>query len=194
MSTTRSLWARLRADAHRRSRRYGDLRDLVGELARQDFDRRHPGAVFGPVVVLIASYLEAENIGDVLKAVPERVGELAVSTLVVVDGGDDGTEEIVDSAGAFCARLPVNMGHGVALRLGYQLARAHGARYVVTVDADGQNDPSEIPRSNEKPHVPFRHSCCECQTAASSAAGVRLRILWKRRAQEYLASAIRLLP
>ncbi|MDA8073298.1 MAG: glycosyltransferase family 2 protein [Actinomycetota bacterium] len=145
MSTTRSLWARLRADAHRRSRRYGDLRDLVGELAREDFDRRHPGAVFGPVVVLIASYLEAENIGDVLKAVPERVGELAVSTLVVVDGGDDGTEEIVDSAGAFCARLPVNMGHGVALRLGYQLARAHGARYVVTVDADGQNDPSEIP-------------------------------------------------
>ena len=144
MSTTRSLWARLRADAHRRSRRYGDLRDLVGELAREDFDRRHPGAVFGPVVVLIASYLEAENIGDVLKAVPERVGELAVSTLVVVDGGDDGTEEIVDSAGAFCARLPVNMGHGVALRLGYQLARAHGARYVVTVDADGQNDPGEV--------------------------------------------------
>jgi len=145
MSATRSLWTQLRADAHRRSRRYGDLRDLVSELARQDFDRRHPEATFGPVVVLIASYLEADNIGDVLKAVPERVRDLAVSTLVVVDGGDDGTEEIVDIAGAFCTRLPVNMGQGLALRIGYQLARAHGARYVVTVDADGQNDPSEIP-------------------------------------------------
>ena len=31
-----------------------------------------------------------------------------------------------------------------ALRLGYELASAHGARYVVTLDADGQNDPAEM--------------------------------------------------
>ena len=37
------------------------------------------------------------------------------------------------------------MGQGVALRLGYELAAAHGAKYVVTLDADGQNDPAEIP-------------------------------------------------
>ena len=37
------------------------------------------------------------------------------------------------------------MGQGVALRLGYELAVAHGAKYVVTLDADGQNDPAEIP-------------------------------------------------
>lgn len=146
MSAPRTLWAQLRRDTQRRSRRYEDLRDLVVTLARQDFDRRHPSAVFGDVVVLIASYLEADNIGDVLKAVPDQVRDLAVSTLVVVDGGDDGTEDIVAAAGAFCARLPVNMGHGVALRLGYQLARTHGARYVVTLDADGQNDPAEIPQ------------------------------------------------
>jgi len=64
--------------------------------------------------------------------------------LVVVDGGDDGTEDIVARLGAFCAVLPVNMGQGVALRLGYELARAKGARYVVTVDADGQDDPASI--------------------------------------------------
>ena len=40
--------------------------------------------------------------------------------------------------------LPVNLGQGAALRLGYQLASAHGARYVVTLDADGQNDPAEM--------------------------------------------------
>ena len=40
--------------------------------------------------------------------------------------------------------LPVNLGHGAALRLGYELAAAHGARYVVTLDADGQNDPAEL--------------------------------------------------
>jgi glycosyltransferase involved in cell wall biosynthesis len=97
------------------------------------------------VVALIASYLEADNIDDVLKAVPDHVGDLEVSTLVVVDGGDDGTEDIAAAAGAFVAALPVNMGQGVALKLGYELAAAAGAQYVVTIDADGQNDPAELP-------------------------------------------------
>jgi glycosyltransferase involved in cell wall biosynthesis len=132
--------------AHARERRrYGDVRRLVMELARIDFRRRHPDTEFGPVVVLIASYLEADNIGAVLKAVPTEVEGRTVSTLVVVDGGDDGTEDIAAEYGAYCAVLPVNMGHGVALRLGYDLAATHGASYVVTLDADGQNDPAEIP-------------------------------------------------
>ena len=40
--------------------------------------------------------------------------------------------------------LPVNLGHGVALRVGYDLCVTKGARYVVTLDADGQNDPAEM--------------------------------------------------
>jgi glycosyltransferase involved in cell wall biosynthesis len=126
-------------------RRHDDVRRLVKKLGRQDFERRHPDAKFGPVLALIASYLEADNIGPVLKAVPDTVEGLDVTTLVVVDGGDDGTEDIVEGAGALCAVLPVNMGQGVALQLGYELAQAHGCRYVVTIDADGQNDPGEVP-------------------------------------------------
>ena len=129
----------------RNRRRDAELRRFVMELGRQDFRARHGDPSFEPVVVLIASYLEADNIGPVLKAVPTDACGLGVSTLVVVDGGDDGTEEIVEAAGAFCAVLPVNMGQGVALRLGYELAIAHGVKYVVTVDADGQNDPTEVP-------------------------------------------------
>ena len=114
------------------------------ELGRQDFGRRHPDVQLAPVTVVIASYLEADNIGDVLKAVPAEVHGMGVSALVVVDGGDDGTEDLVADHGALCAVLPVNMGQGVALRLAYELAVAHGARYVVTLDADGQNDPAEL--------------------------------------------------
>ena len=139
------LKALLTRPAARERRRHAELKRLAVDLGRQDFRRRHPDASFAPVLVLVASYLEADNIGPVLKAVPAEVDGLAVSTLVVVDGGDDGTEDIVTSAGAYCAVLPVNMGQGVALRLGYELAGAHGARYVVTVDADGQNDPTEVP-------------------------------------------------
>jgi glycosyltransferase involved in cell wall biosynthesis len=135
-------FTRAQARARRRS---DDLRQLVMGIARADFRHRYPEAEFGPVLVLIASYLEADNIGAVLKSVPGEVEGRAVTALVVVDGGDDGTEDIVAEHGAYCAVLPVNMGQGVALRLGYELADAHGAEYVVTVDADGQNDPAEIP-------------------------------------------------
>jgi glycosyltransferase involved in cell wall biosynthesis len=129
----------------REQRRHDAMRRLVMEVGKQDFRRRHGTATFSPVLVVMASYLEADNIGDVLKAVPNEVDGLAVSTLVIIDGGDDGTEDIVAAAGAYCAVLPVNMGQGLALRLGYELAAVHGAQYVVTLDADGQNDPAELP-------------------------------------------------
>ncbi len=63
---------------------------------------------------------------------------------MVVDGGTDNTAEVALDAGVFTCVLPVNLGQGAALRLGYELAAAHGARYVVTLDADGQNDPAEM--------------------------------------------------
>ncbi|MGH9081527.1 MAG: glycosyltransferase family 2 protein [Acidimicrobiales bacterium] len=114
------------------------------DQARADFGARYPQARFGPVVALVTAYNEQDNIGDVLKVMPEAVDGLEVSTLVVVDGGNDGTAAVAQDAGAYTCVLPVNLGHGAALRLGYRLAAAGGARYVVTLDADGQNDPTEM--------------------------------------------------
>jgi glycosyltransferase involved in cell wall biosynthesis len=70
---------------------------------------------------------------------------LAVSTLVVVDGGADQTDQVALDSGAITFVLTENLGHGYALRVGYALAIELGAQFVVTLDADGQNDPSELP-------------------------------------------------
>src|SRR6185437_14851142 len=94
--------------------------------------------------VLICAYEEEDNLGRVLQAVPAEACGLPVTPVVVVDGGDDATDKVSMDAGAVTFVLPVNLGHGVALRVGYQLCLSHGARYVVTLDADGQNDPAEI--------------------------------------------------
>ncbi len=140
--TQRHRWLTL--PDSRSARRSGRLINYVLDQARDDFARRHPNAHFGPVVALVAAYEEENNIGDVLKAMPTLVGDLEVSTLVVVDGGSDRTAEVAIDTGVFTCVLPVNLGQGAALRLGYELAAAHGARYVVTLDADGQNDPTEM--------------------------------------------------
>lgn len=120
------------------------LQRLVIDLGRRDFDDRYGDLRLTPVAVLICAYQEVGNIGDVLKGVPEKACGLAVTPVVVVDGGDDGTDRVALDAGATTFVLPVNLGHGVALRVGYGLCVSAGAQYVVTLDADGQNDPAEI--------------------------------------------------
>jgi glycosyltransferase involved in cell wall biosynthesis len=140
--TQRHRWLTL-PDNHRR-KRSGALVRYLHDQARDDFESRYPGVGFGSVVAVMAAYDEEQNIADVLKSMPDFVDDLEVSTLVVVDGGTDGTAQVARDAGVFTCVLPVNLGHGAALKLGYELAAAHGARYVVTLDADGQNDPSEM--------------------------------------------------
>jgi hypothetical protein len=115
------------------------------------FRRAYGVPAFGPVVVVIAAYREAGSIGRVLDRIPAVTCDLsggsplAVSTLVVVDGHLDATAEVAREHGAYTAVMPDNRGQGAALRLGYHLARAGGARYVVTTDADGQYDLDQLP-------------------------------------------------
>jgi glycosyltransferase involved in cell wall biosynthesis len=141
--TQRHRWLTL--PDSRATKRAQRLIGYVLDQARVDFETRYPNVHFGPVVALIAAYDEEDNIGDVLKAMPTLAGDLEVSTLVVVDGGADRTADVALDAGVFTCVLPVNLGQGAALRLGYELAADHGATYVVTLDADGQNDPTELP-------------------------------------------------
>ncbi len=96
------------------------------------------------MVALICAYEEEDNLGAVLARVPSQAGGLDVVPMVVVDGGEDATDRVAKEGGAITFVLPVNLGHGVALRVGYGLCVELGARYVVTLDADGQNDPAEM--------------------------------------------------
>jgi glycosyltransferase involved in cell wall biosynthesis len=113
--------------------------------SRRAFDERYPELKLAPVVGLICAYEEEANIGAVLAAMPPEACGLALSTLVVVDGGDDRTDRVALDAGAITFVLQENLGQGYALRVGYSLAIELGAAFVVTLDADGQNDPAEIP-------------------------------------------------
>ena len=120
--------------------------DDVDRASLAAFRERYGDPVLAPVVIVIAAYDEAAGIGHVLAALPSTACGLDVDVLVVDDASTDGTA----AAAALDPRVrvvacPVNRGQGAALRLGYRVARDHGARYIVTTDADGQYDPEEIP-------------------------------------------------
>ena len=125
--------------------------EAVDRAAIEDFERAYGTTPLAPVVVVIAAYNEADNIGAVIDRIPSVTRDLAgarplpVSTLVVVDGGTDGTADVARAHGAHTVALGRNRGQGAALRLGYYLARTYGGELIVTTDADGQYDVAEIP-------------------------------------------------
>jgi glycosyl transferase family 2 len=120
--------------------------DAVDRDARDEFDRRYGEPRLAPVVVVIAAFNEGSGLGDVLATLPETVCGLPADVLVVDDGSTDDTAAAVESdARARLVSCRVNRGQGAALRLGYAVARTHGARYLITTDADGQYDTSDLP-------------------------------------------------
>jgi glycosyltransferase involved in cell wall biosynthesis len=127
--------------------RIGRLRAMVIEQSLGRMNREHPKFTPEKIVASICAYEEEGNIGGVLDKMPSSIDGQPYTTLVVVDGGDDRTADIARSyPGVIVIEFPVNLGHGVALQVTYRYCIDHDVQYVVTLDADGQNDPAEIPQ------------------------------------------------
>jgi glycosyltransferase involved in cell wall biosynthesis len=91
-------------------------------------------------VALIPAYNEAQRITPVVAG---ALGYLPV--LVVDDGSRDETVAVAEAAGATVLRQIPNQGKGAALRAGFRWALGQGYDAVLTLDADGQHDPAELP-------------------------------------------------
>ena len=92
------------------------------------------------VLALIPAYEEGPRIATVVEA-----ARAYLPVVVVDDGSSDDTSAVAAAAGATVLRQVPNAGKGAALRRGFQHALDEGYDAVVTLDADGQHDPAEIP-------------------------------------------------
>jgi glycosyltransferase involved in cell wall biosynthesis len=97
------------------------------------------------VVVVMAAYNEYGSVGNVLATLPDTLCGLRVCPVVIDDGSSDETSAEARSGGAVVATHRRNLGQGDALRTGFAVAQRLGARVVVTMDADGQHDPADLP-------------------------------------------------
>ena len=92
------------------------------------------------VLALIPAYNEANRIRTVIEGAAAYL-----PILVVDDGSADETAEVAAAAGAETLLQSPNQGKGAALQAGFRHALAAGFDAVLTLDADGQHDPAEIP-------------------------------------------------
>jgi len=95
------------------------------------------------VAVVIPAYEAAATITDVVARV--QAAWPSAYVIVVDDGSRDGTVSAAAS-GDVVVGHDSNLGKGAALRDGIYAAITHGAAVVITLDADGQHPPEEIPR------------------------------------------------
>lgn len=93
------------------------------------------------ICILIPAYNAQETLGSVLK----KIEPLQMDTLVVNDGSSDETKRVALENEVQLLEHPLNLGKGAALRTGFQYLLQKDYQIVITLDADGQHDPSEIP-------------------------------------------------
>ena len=93
------------------------------------------------IAIVIPAYNEEKNIEWIVREC-KKYG----SVIVVDDNSRDKTPELAKHAGASVIRHPVNRGLGAALRSGFEKAIEMNSDIVITIDADGQHNPKDIPR------------------------------------------------
>lgn len=99
-------------------------------------------------VVLVPTFDEAENIGDLLRSVRAHAPEASV--LVIDDASPDGTADVAERVAEEVGKVTVLRRHvkdglGNAYRAGFARALADGHDVLVTMDADLSHDPAVVP-------------------------------------------------
>ncbi|MDP9226805.1 MAG: DUF2304 family protein [Actinomycetota bacterium] len=123
-----------------------EIGGLVDGLALRRAEAEGWTPARGTCVVVMPAHNEAENLPAVLGEMPRAVLGIPIVPVVVADGCTDTTETTARNLGALVIRRDLRRGSGAAVRLGYEAAVGFGARFVVTMDADGQHDPAEMHR------------------------------------------------
>jgi glycosyltransferase involved in cell wall biosynthesis len=119
-----------------------------------------------PIAVVIPAHNEAATIADIVRRARQQVEWV----IVVDDGSRDDTTVRAETTGATVLRQPDNQGKGASLWRGMQTAVERGAEAVITLDADGQHRPEDIPKLLEArqrwPGCPIIAARLKCREAA----------------------------
>jgi glycosyltransferase involved in cell wall biosynthesis len=140
-----------------------------------------PGRADRAVAVVIPAYQAAATIAEVLSRTSRAVPGATV--YVVDDGSNDGTGERGRGAGATVLVHARNRGKGAALATGIAAALEGGAGVIITLDADGQHLPEEIPRLA----APVLGGDAELALGARARSGA---MPWGRRCTNWLSAAL----
>lgn len=115
---------------------------MVNDLLHRGANATIARIVNERVLVVVPAFNAAKTVGGVVRECTKVMSDV----VVVDDGSRDGTEAVATAAGASVITHPQNRGKGAALKTGFAYAIENGYDAVITLDADGQHLPCEIPK------------------------------------------------
>ena len=106
-----------------------------------------PARPWGAVLVIMPTYIEAENLERVVGTIWDQVS--GVDLLIVDDASPDGTGDIADRLAASEPRIHVlhreaKLGLGAAYLAGFEWGMTHRYEVMVEMDADGSHPPAAL--------------------------------------------------
>ncbi|MBR5255697.1 MAG: glycosyltransferase family 2 protein [Bacteroidales bacterium] len=93
------------------------------------------------ICAVIPTYNNGRTVADVVRGVLRN----GLPVIVVDDGSTDETAQSLEGLDIHLVRHPKNRGKGIALKTGFEEARHLGYKFALTIDADGQHNPDDIP-------------------------------------------------
>jgi len=99
-------------------------------------------------IVIVPAYNEEGSVGSVVAEIRREAPDFDV--LVIDDGSIDATAKRARDAGATVLTNPFNLGIGGAVQSGYRYAYMGGYEVAIQVDGDGQHDPGQIEKLEDK--------------------------------------------
>ena len=93
-------------------------------------------------LIVIPTY----NNSTTLRRITEQAIDIGLDLLIVNDGSDDGGPETLEGLPVSIINFPENRGKGAAILAAAEWAERNSYNYIITIDADGQHDPGDVPR------------------------------------------------
>jgi glycosyltransferase involved in cell wall biosynthesis len=121
------------------------------------------------VIACIPAYNAGKSIGSVVT----RAKKYVDMVLVVNDGSADNTRDQAEKAGAIVVNHSVNLGYGSAIMTCLKKGVEYGARIIITLDADLQHNPEEIPTLTR----PIQEDICDIVTGSRFMTGNEISLL-----------------
>ena len=133
------------------------------------------------ISIVVPCQNERDNLRPLVEAIRAALPGRAFEIVLVDDASTDGSWDVLKTLDVRALRFAYNCGQSAALWAGMKAARG---KIIVTLDADMQNPPAEIPRFLEA----LRQADCVCgNRVAARAAGDS----WLRRASSKIANDVR---
>ena len=130
-------------------------------------------------IALICAYNEEKHVKEVVSNTLKYVNNV----IVINDGSKDNTLNELKKTKAIILNHEINKGKGEALKTGFKYCLDNKYDSIILLDADGQHDPSEIPKLINKLNEGY-----DIVVGARKRKGTNMKLV--RRASNFLSSSI----